>query len=93
MRFIAILVTTFFLTSCATIDRWHQEWIVEHCVKDVAYNQGMTDGLTPNVQPDYAYQSNCPPGIYTAYLKGYTEGAKSRPREITINENITKNKV
>lgn len=87
MKHFALILITFFLSSCATIE----EWIQKNCNPAAAYNAGLTRGLTPNTTPAADFAGNCPANnvaINGAYLKGYSEGIKSRPQEITINKNI-----
>lgn len=95
IKLIAASVSMLFLTSCAALDKMNQSIIKEKCNEPAAYNAGLADGLTPKTLPDKDYASGyiCPDTIAatinTAYLRGFAEGVKSRPQEITINKNIT----
>ena len=91
MKHFVLIVITLFLSSCATIEEWNKEWVQKNCNPAAAYNAGLTQGLTPNMTPASDFAGRCPVNnvaINGAYLKGYSEGIKSRPQEITINKNI-----
>lgn len=93
-KLMILSAASIFLTSCAAFEQMRQESIKEHCNSNAAYNAGLTDGLTPQRTPDQNYASGyvCPEAgrdsINSSYLKGFTEGLKSRPQEITINKNV-----
>ncbi|HSW70537.1 MAG TPA: hypothetical protein VLH77_00985, partial [Gammaproteobacteria bacterium] len=72
----------------------HKEWVRKNCTPGAAYNTGLTNGLTRGQMPERDYASSCPTNneaLNSAYLKGFSEGMKSRPQEININKNVTVN--
>lgn len=94
MKHLILILVAALLSSCATLEEWNKEWILENCNSVAAYNAGMTQGLTPHTNPDPNFASRCPTNkntINTAYLKGFSEGARSRPKEVTINKNVNLN--
>jgi hypothetical protein len=93
IKHIALLAVVSSLSGCAALEQMHQDWLKENCNPSSSYNQGLTDGLTPAQMP-HSYASSCPANnaaINDAYLKGFTEGLKSRPQEININKNVNVN--
>lgn len=88
-----LLLATFFLmtlSGCATLEKMHQQWLVENCNINSAYSNGLTDGLKPGGMPNN-YASSCPvnqDNIGVSYLRGFSKGLEGRPKEITVNQNI-----
>lgn len=93
IKAIATLGLLLSLSGCAALEQMHQDWLRENCNPPAAYNRGMTDGLTPGRMPD-SYAKSCPSNnaaINDAYMRGFTEGLRSRPQEININKNVNVN--
>lgn len=90
-KIIGLLIASLALSSCASFEQWHKEWLVKHCTVEAGYNSGLTDGLTAGKMPDQDYANQCSANnnaINHAYLSGFSEGMKSRPQEININKTI-----
>jgi len=84
---ITIILLTTLLSSCASIKQYRVEWIAKYCRTEAAYNAGLAAGLTPRTIPNQDYAKHCPKdndALNGAYLKGFSEGAKSRPQQLSI---------
>lgn len=92
VKVIALTLLSLFLSSCAEIDQFmkesHERWVSKFCNMNAAYQMGLEDGLRPDRNP---YFGNCPANneaLNAAYLRGFTEGLRGRPQEVTINKNV-----
>ena len=84
---IIIILLTVLLSNCASIGQYREEWIAKHCKTESAYNAGLAAGLTPRTIPDQDYARHCPKNndaLNGVYLKGFSEGARSRPQQLSI---------
>jgi hypothetical protein len=91
LKIITTLLFCLSLTGCATLEKWHQDWLRENCTPMVAYNNGLTDGLRPGQMPSN-YANQCPTNqeeIGRSYLRGFREGLAARPQQININKEVT----
>lgn len=92
-----LFVMAFFLvtlTGCVTLAEQRQQWLAENCNLSAAYSNGLTDGLKSSTMPNN-YGNSCPTNqdqISGVYLRGFTKGLESRPKEVNVNnQTIVKN--
>lgn len=91
MHYIFLFFLAISLTNCAALEEMSKLELIERCQPVNAYNRGLTDGLTPHQIPRYNYAYRCETNqgaINQEYLRGFTEGLRSRPQEVNINKNI-----
>lgn len=88
----AFLLVT--LSGCVTLEERRQQWLAENCNLSSAYSNGLTDGLQSSTMPNN-YGNSCPSNqaqISGVYLRGFTKGLESRPKEVNVNnQTIVKN--
>jgi hypothetical protein len=80
----------FLLSGCVTLAEQRQQWLMENCNPQAAYTNGLSDGLRPDAMPDN-YGNSCvsnQASIGGSYLKGFTTGLQSRPKQINVNQTI-----
>lgn len=89
-KFALLSVCFLFISGCATIEQWRQQWLAENCNLTSAYSNGLSDGLRSGASPNN-YGNSCPAHqseISAAYLSGFTKGLEGRPKEININQTV-----
>ena len=78
------------LSGCVTLEEQRQQWLAENCNPQAAYTNGLTDGLKSGSMPNN-YGNSCmsnQASIGGSYLKGFTKGLESRPKEINVNQTV-----
>ncbi len=89
-KFALIVFLLITLPGCATLEKMHERWLAENCNVTSAYSNGLTDGLKPDSTPNN-YGNSCPANQYevgVAYLRGFTKGLESRPKEIHVQQTV-----
>ena len=82
------------LTGCAALEQMHEQWVRENCNPQAAFNNGLSDGLSPGAMPKRSYADSCPvnqPMLNEAYMRGFSQGLEKRPQQININKNVNVN--
>ena len=93
-KLIIVAFLTITLSGCVTLEEQRQQWLAENCNPQSAYTNGLTDGLRPGASPNN-YGNSCmmnQASIGGSYLKGFTKGLESRPKEINVNNQTVVNK-
>lgn len=93
MRFLFLIITTIFLSSCASLGKWQEQnrlkWIQKNCNKNIAYQTGVNDGKNRR-DMNNVYAVKCPEDtraeLSESYQEGYRFGLKNAEQDIVINQ-------